>query len=258
MLSLIKKIDLKKALVDRFFDWRHLGKGVPLRMDGDVYRFDASLRRWNFESEMPVHRALREYLRPGFIFFDVGSNFGQHAIPAAKWVTPKGQVHAFEPVSRHLLLLKRHKQLNHFGDELKIVAAAVSNEEAEVVQFEVPMNSIAVEAGIKLSGSAGPVERLQVRNIRLDNYCDQLQIHPQVIKIDVEGAEFEVLKGAAEMLREYRPILIIEIHDFALPAFDTTADLIKNFLSARGYRNVEVLQAVSGSKAWHQAVFKAG
>jgi FkbM family methyltransferase len=255
---LAKKLNLKEALVGRVFRWRHLWKGVPVRMDGDVYRFDESLRRWNFEGEMPVHRALREYLRPGFIFFDIGSNFGLHAIPAAKWVTPKGQVHAFEPVSRHLLLLQRHKRLNHFGGELKIVAAAVSNEEADLVQFEVPIDTVAVEAGIKLSDSSGAVERLKVRNIRLDDYCDQLQIHPHVIKIDVEGAEFEVLKGAAEMLREHTPILIIEIHDFALPAFDATADLIKNFLGVRGYSNVEVLQAVSGSKAWHQALFKAG
>ena len=224
-------------------------------IDGETFRFDETLRRWSFTSELPVHRMLHQYLWPGGVLFDIGANFGQLAIPAAGWVMPGGQVHAFEPVPRHVALLERHRALNKLGAELRIIDSAVSNDPAEFLEFEVPVDEIAVEAGLHISSHVGLVEKLWVKNLRLDDYCLRTGVEPHVIKIDVEGADLEVLRGAKQTLRNARPILVIEVHDFALPAFNTEAKDIEEYLQGVGYAAPTVIQTGTGEKAWHQAVF---
>jgi FkbM family methyltransferase len=239
-----------------FYRLRYLGRGVPVLIDGQTFRFDESLRRWAFASELPMHRVLRAGLGSGSVYFDVGANFGQLAIPAAGWVAPGGQVHAFEPVPRHVALLERHKALNGSGAELRIIPAAVSNDPADDLAFEVPIEAVAVEAGIRVSGP-GLVETLRVKNLRLDDYCRAARVAPDIIKIDVEGAELEVPRGAEQTLRETLPVLVIEVHDFALPIFGTDASEVARFLQQLGYGAPEVIQTGAGEKPWHQAVFTA-
>lgn len=238
-----------------FYRLRYLNRGFPVVIDGENFRFDESLRRWDFSSEMRVHRGLRKFLYPGCVFFDVGANFGQLAIPATGWVLPYGQVHAFEPVPRHLALLERHKGLNRLGAELRIVDAAVSNDRADHLDFQVPIDSVAVEAGLRIVSQTSRVQTVRVRNLRLDDYCQQTGANPHVIKIDVEGAELEVLRGAEQTLRYSRPVLLIEIHDFALHAFEADSTKLLEYLCEVGYGVSNVIQKNSGEKPWHQAIF---
>lgn len=68
----------------------------------------------------------------------------------------------------------------------------------------------------------------------LDSFCAREGLTPDVIKIDVEGAEGMVLRGAAEILRRFRPILVISTHPYWLPASES-ADELFEVLAGYGY-----------------------
>ena len=77
-------------------------------------------------------------------------------------------------------------------------------------------------------------EKIRVQTRTLDECLDRDAPTPALIKIDVEGAEHEVLKGAEETLKK-GPILLIEVHTFALPAFGSSPEKLDAFLSEFGY-----------------------
>jgi hypothetical protein len=81
---------------------------------------------------------------------------------------------------------------------------------------------------------------VQVRAIRLDDLAREEGIRPDVLKIDVEGAELWVLQGAREILREARPLILLELHAFAWPLFDTDAGALRRLLEEARYEILDI------------------
>src|SRR5436305_407734 len=73
------------------------------------------------------------------------------------------------------------------------------------------------------------------RQISLDNFCLSRQLSPQVIKIDVEGAEHQVLQGAVEIMRQCRPHIFLSIHPAHLKLLGSSTDALIDFIEANGY-----------------------
>ena len=192
-------------------------KGVPFQVGDHIIYLDESLRRWDLAMESSVHQVLEKYLFPGDTFFDVGANFGLHTLYSAKLVGNDGCVFAFEPVPSHLRLLERNVHLSHVSKQVTIVPKAVSSSQDNFLEFFVPVDEIAVTASLKQSNQES--KKIKVPNLRLDDFWQNLDSPIKAIKIDVEGAELEVLKGATKILNRWHPILIIEVHGFALPDF---------------------------------------
>jgi hypothetical protein len=76
---------------------------------------------------------------------------------------------------------------------------------------------------------------VEVGTLKLDSYCDAEGIRPDLIKIDVEGAEGMVLRGAAEVLKRYRPVLVFSTHPYWFPPGES-ADRLFGFLADFGYQ----------------------
>jgi len=139
-------------------------------------------------------------------------------------------------------------------DSVIIEEAAVSNSSEDYTSMSIPNEEVAVAAAINTDNDKFN-KGLKVNNIIIDNYVKEKQIKPTFIKIDVEGAEFEVLKGAKQTLKKFKPVLVIEIHEFILPSFGTSTQEIIDYLTELGYEK-EIIGNTEGKNGnYHHAIF---
>lgn len=155
-------------------------------------------------------------LSPGRIFFDVGANFGYFTIAAARWLGDAGAVHAFEPLVENAKVIQRHVAEKRLGN-VKVLTDALGEHEGLVgfVRESTNANSHLEKVEIRHAASR-PAERAEVKMVTLDAYVRRTGARPDVVKIDVEGAELMVLKGADRVLRECRPKLVVSTHSSEL------------------------------------------
>ena len=146
---------------------------------------------------------LCEHVAPGEVVFDVGANAGFFTLLASRLVGPSGRVIAFEPFPAALHDLRRHLELNGV-ENADVIEAAVS-ESPGTARFlphvESTMGRLAAEG------------ELVVEVVALDDVCRSGRVPmPDLIKIDVEGEELKVLRGAEAILRERRPLIVLATH----------------------------------------------
>ena len=143
-------------------------------------------------------------IRPGDVFFDIGSNAGVFALDFAK-STPDLTVFAFEPQPSLASHIRRSVRANQF-DRVKVLEVLLGNEEGEASLF---LTSHSIHA------STIPRER-RYRELRLplrtlDGLTASGEVTPpNVIKIDVEGSELNVFQGAESMLQAHQPSIVFE------------------------------------------------
>lgn len=176
-------------------------------------------------------RALRRYVRPGSRCVDVGAHLGYFTILMARIAGPSGRVVAFEAFPDTFRTLEENIALNRL-ENVVIEPRAVSDAPGTI--------SLVFERKQRFSGTPSAVayavegesDVLDVPAVSLDEYFRQRPDLPQLIKIDVEGAEFAVLCGARETLVRARPVLLVEVHGRGGQQFDR----VTGFLAECGYR----------------------
>ena len=245
---------LKEQIKNFLFKLRYGFQGVPFSIAQETIRLDESLRRWNIAAETAVHDIIGQYLQPNDIFIDIGANFGLHTVYAAKLVGEKGRVFAFEPVAKHLNLLNKNISLSHVRERVEIVSSALSNSQESSLTFYLPPEEeIAVTASLSAEGNN--LQEIKVANARLDDYWTNIDREVKLIKIDVEGAELEVLRGAERLLKRWKPKLLIEVHGFALPSFGTTVHELRQFLIDLGYQESRLENEIFRGEEYFQALY---
>jgi FkbM family methyltransferase len=185
-----------------------------------------------------IIRWIDEYLRPGDSFLDVGANCGWLSIRSARRVGQAGRVIAFEPSPILVDVLRYHCKVNRLP-QIIIVPKAVSDSDGDAPFFLLNggfsfRNSLTIERDDVPFVRPQDKLRITVPTVTLDRYCAQYDVRPALVKIDVEGAELEVLEGCREVLRQARPVIIVGVHPYWLPA-GQSADQILALLSECGY-----------------------
>ncbi len=152
---------------------------------------------------------LKLNLNPGDVFFDVGANIGCFSLIASKIVGTEGKVHSFEPVTRVYEKLLANIQLNG----LKNITAkrkAVFESSGTLELFVSSNENVGMSSIFHHDTESGQVEIAE--SISLDEYVQKEGITEiKMIKIDIEGAEIFALRGMKQILKELKPVLIIEI-----------------------------------------------
>ena len=195
------------------------GKGLLFELNP---RWETGM--WEGHHELAAQKVLQEKLKPGSIFYDVGANFGFYSLLAAR---AGAQVFAFEPDFQNAESLERHALLNSLEAKIEIVRAAVFSMSGSILLEPADFERGHGNARV---GAAGDPSRatIKVPCTTLDNFAREHAV-PEVVKIDVEGAESEVLKGAEELFSNSRPRLICEVHD------PLNASFVEAWLKARNY-----------------------
>jgi UDP-perosamine 4-acetyltransferase len=155
------------------------------------------------EFEPGLRRLLERVLEPGMVFLDVGAHLGLHTLTAARRVGNSGHVFSFEPTPTTYKLLCQTLRLNALDDCVTARRAAVGRENTTK-----PLYVGTISGHNSLYPLPGVETTVEVEVVQLDNELPPAQ-HVDVAKIDVEGAELEVLRGMSRIIAENPGILII-------------------------------------------------
>jgi FkbM family methyltransferase len=193
-------------------------------------------------SEPDLQDAFRRTIQPGMTVYDLGASVGFHSVLAARLVGESGFVYSFEPMSENVAQIEHNMRLNgtrHFA--VQPVALWDSEGTAEFNVSKARTHGTLASIGTPSNHSGVRTVKLA----RLDGLVEREQLRPpDVMKIDIEGAETAALRGAQATIDRHQPLLYIDIHG-------TNAD-VADFLDARGYRTW-VLSTEERSKTLREA-----
>jgi len=222
---------LVNRLLGRFLEIR-LFDGIRLRLVNPLeYHQRVLLFSESYEPE--TTRFLAAILRPGMVFMDVGANLGYYTLLAAKRVGPGGQVHAFEPAPAQF----RHLSLNvgiNSATNVALNNCAMADRDGEADLF---LSDGWNQGTHSLGKTLGQKRSCRVRCTSLDHYVARAGItRLDVIKVDVEGAEFSVFRGGSETLASLQPrVLLFEAcEEYAQSLGHSTGD-VRRLLETCGY-----------------------
>ncbi len=193
---------------------------LPLRLlprDMSIRILSGELRGWRWIAksathgcwagtyESPVQQLFRRHLRRGSVVLDIGANAGFYTLLAAKLAGATGHIHAFEPLPRNLHYLQQHVRLNGLANvTVHPIAVSASSGRA---QFHTTTH-----ASMGRLGKAGD---LDVETASLDDLLASLRITmPDFIKMDIEGAEGEALRGATTLLSHSPMTIVLSTHGY--------------------------------------------
>jgi FkbM family methyltransferase len=204
----------------------------PGSPDADYYR-DMYAGLYALE----VTELMKKYLHAGSTFIDIGANVGYVSCIGAGLVGDRGQVHAFEPVPEYFLRLQRLKELNpNFPFYLNNFALG-SAEETKTIYLN--RANIGNNSFVKNAIDETLIkDEIPIRVRRFDRYAEEKGLDAiGLVKIDVEGFEFEVLKGMEGIFgREgKRPVIICELTPTAYNSMGYTTGDVMKFLRDYGY-----------------------
>lgn len=205
-------------------------------------------------NEWPVQKWLVDQVHPGDVVYDVGANVGYFTIMTARLVGTEGHVYAFEPVPDNAAAVRHNVALNQMK-QVTVLPYAVSDEMGEgkllLAHYSGGSSLDTVGTPPDLKGE------LMVPLTTLDMFVSQQDVpQPSFVKIDVEGAEINVLRGMTWLLKNAGPTLLYEIDDGELAAYEQKRDECAAFLTEQGYQVTELPDAYPDI-GWHVGHFVA-
>src|SRR5476649_1287571 len=214
---------------------KEIAPGVRLFIDLSDHVIGLNILRGRYEQE--EIRFVRRELKPGDSAIDVGGHIGFFTMHMAAAVGPEGRVYAFEPLDSNASLLERSIAENGFDDRVRFQRAAVGAAPGTAT-LTFPAETLNSGGAYLLQDGTAALTGNQKKAVPLVA-LDALELRRPVrfIKMDVEGAEPQVLRGAARILREDKPVILSELHPVQLArASGFTTDGFLTQMAAAGYR----------------------
>jgi FkbM family methyltransferase len=195
--------------------------------------------------EMAELAFVERFLQPGMTVLDLGAHNGLYSLLASRCVGTRGNVIAFEPSPRERRALRLHLILNRCRNVI-VQSDALGSESVQANLFVVEGSQTGCNSLRSPEVSSGTFT-VRVRVTRLDDWLGKQKIdRVDFIKLDVEGAELDALKGAAQLLeRRPRPVILAEVADVRTLPWGYRAREIIQHLREREYRWFSLLQDAS-------------
>ena len=216
--------------------------GFPATVNADDFNltYEYGSRYEKLRSYEPdIYLPYAASIRPGMTVFDIGAHVGLFSLAAAVRVGDSGRVVAFEPSPETLKVLRKHVALNGWNDRVTIMPAVVSDQSGTMTfyTYHDSMAASLSRANVAELNVQRPkkVTAITVPAVTVDEYCRDTGYNPDVLKIDVEGAEFRVLKGAEQTLRAHRPVIWCEIHPLQMHNLGDDVESLTRYLADLGY-----------------------
>lgn len=184
--------------------------------------------------EANMFNSMRSRLKPGMTFIDVGANKGDHAFFAGHLVGSNGKVIAIEPVPENIHWLNKSLTENEL-DNVELQELALSDQDGHAMfQF----GDVSGWGGLIPDEPELKEGRIEVRTAALDSLVPELGLSQvDAMKIDVEGAEIAVVRGAQETIDRFRPVIWLELH---AQEDDADVEWLSQFFTQRDYRIIQL------------------
>jgi len=222
-------------------------RGEPYRIEGHTLRFVPGTRPVRIKYARSRNRNVRydalqvkwltTHLHEGDIALDIGAHCGVYSLLMAAKCGQTGHVVAFEPDPYARKLLAQNLRLNPHLKRPIVEKCACSDEVGEAILFSRGGNSQSplARSGVEFSPTHKSDE-IRVSTVTLDCYLSEHRLPaPRCIKIDAEGAEIRILKGAKQILASGAEV-VCELHPYAWPEFGSTLADLKQMAAAAGRR----------------------
>ena len=231
--------ELKQLLIRRYWQSR---KTLKIDVHGVTALFDTSdflsnIFFWHGEFsegyEPSVCEILARLIKNSKVYADVGGNAGFFSVLPAV-MNPDCKIFYFEMDSTIRPLLIRNMKLNKLSEaHITITNAAVGDHDGEIEYLPHPYSFLA-----KFGNERIDIYDLKYRArvVTLDDYFHRQGVDPDLLKIDIDGAEMSALRGMSRILKETKPDLLLEVHPILLPKFGSSASEVCGFLRELNYR----------------------
>lgn len=202
-----------------------------------------SLRMWFGVDEPWIARLSQKLLNPSDVVYDLGAHIGYTTVLFAHLLKGTGEVHAFEILPSTADQLGKTIEANGFQN-VRIHAVGLG---AESGVFELPVGPTAMTSLLAEKQAGQKTELVKV--VKLDDYRQENDLPaPTLIKMDIERAEIDCLKGSLELIRECRPTMIIAFHskDLLLQGYDLLTSLGYKLYDEDGPLTTDSIEEISG------------
>jgi len=173
---------------------------------------------------------------PGQLVFDIGAHYGEYAVLFGALVGAGGRVVSFEPDAAARPTLRANLALNKFADRVRIEELAIfdSRAQRELYARHGNAQSSLARTGLGGSSSEHDVEHYVVATCSLDEYLAASGLpSPDLVKLDIEGAEINALRGAKRILQS-GAVIVCELHPYAWSEFGVSFDELLRIVSESG------------------------
>ena len=192
---------------------------------------------WNiyFHNEVEPREKLFSLIKEGMIVIDIGANMGEVSLNIANRVRETGKVYSFEPSSTNYKKCFQNILLNEkLKNSIDLNFCALGDKSTSAFLKIADKNNLGMNS-ISDSG-----EKIEIR--KLDDIVAEKNISKiDLIKLDVEGYELKVLKGAEQCIKKFHPALFIELDDELLKKQGDSSFLLLNWLNEHNYKIIDPL-----------------
>lgn len=235
--KIIKTLKLKKLFVILIDIYSYIFRYHKVERDGIKYKLDLHevidrgvyFGGWEPESVDWIKKNIKK----GDVVIEVGANVGAHSLLIAKQIYPNGFVHLFEPADYAYNKLNENLNLNPILKlHTKVYKTLLSDDIYDFNNLKIRSSWIfnkTKEIEDKMDQS------LNGKSESLDNLFQNIK-KLDVIKIDVDGFDFKVLKGSENLIKKFKPKIFVELNDVQLRANGNTVKDILNFMKKYDYK----------------------
>jgi len=196
-------------------------KGYLWTPTTDFYRYCLGIH------EVHLSTSLVSNLKSDSVFYDLGANAGYYSLIASTKID-EGAIYGFEPVDKSIKYFRAHLVKNQITN-VEIISKGISDSCKEI--YFTATDHISGNGYKNIQDE--PKDLLKVDCLSIDSFVEEYRAKPPtIIKIDIEGAELDALKGSENTLKEFRPLIYLATHDDIVP--NITRECIE-FLERLGY-----------------------
>ncbi|MDF9407903.1 FkbM family methyltransferase [Pelotomaculum isophthalicicum JI] len=207
---------------------------VPKTFEG-VLPVSPNRQRFDFEPYAFIGFKLSKIL--GGIVFDIGASYGVMTTLLARLVGEEGQVHSFEANADVIEKEKEIVMVNNLEDIVLLNNIFVGDKtDIEVEFYAIPgYKSVASTGNASIINKYPDAEKRKIQTVKIDDYCIRKNVFPDLIKIDIEGAEYIAVLGMTNLLSCKGPDIVIETHGEGIKGIGGSLNELVELLDSYGY-----------------------
>jgi FkbM family methyltransferase len=206
--------------------------GIDVKINQYRLKFFPLHYRWFPESsDSESFEYIRSYVNNNSVSIDVGAHFGLFTLVLAKYFNCK--VYSFEPTPYTTSILKKNISFNKLNNAVTVIEKAVSKKDGKSTFLIQETDGAVSNSLIDYWHSNENKETIEVEVISIDSFFKEIKY--DFIKIDAEGAEYDVLLGATNTIRINKPLILLAIHPSAIVANGNNLEQIWDWIINEGY-----------------------